>query len=427
MKEFILEKLKELLSFLAKATIMKYQPSIIGITGSVGKTSAKEAVYAVLKDARSVRASCGNMNNEFGLPLTILADWSPLDLSAISSSRGADHSIFRKIFFWMKVIFVGFRNIIFNVKYPEVLLLEYGIQKPGDMKYLLDIARPSIAIVTALGDLPAHMEFFNSVEALAREKGRLVEAVPAVGFVVLNVDERFVYEMKDLARAHVVTFGFDKDAEVRIINLENLSTEDHPFGVTFKISYGGAMVPVRFVNTFGKPQAYAAAAAAAIGIIFGSNLVKISEALSRNYVPAKHRMNLISGESGFFIIDDSYNASPASMVAAIETVKSLTAKRKIAVLGDMLELGALGISAHEEMGRLSGEVFDFLLTVGARGKIIAEAALKDGHILRKNIKSFDNAEDVIIELKALLKVGDLVLIKASRGIGLDRVVDALKI
>ena len=295
------------------------------------------------------------------------------------------------------------------------------------MKYLLDIARPSIAVMTALGDVPAHLEFFNNVESVAKEKGRLIEAAPAIGFVILNADDEMVYEMKDRARAHVVTFGFSKEAEVRIINLENLSTEDRPFGVTFKLGYGGGMVPVRFVDTFGKPQAYAAAAAAAIGIIFGSNLVKISEALNNNYVPAKHRMNLIRAQSGSFILDDSYNASPASMAAAIDTVKSLTSKRKIAVLGDMLELGELGISAHENIGRLAAEVFDFLFTVGTRGKIIAEAAIKEGKILRKNIKSFETIEEVTDELKGLLKAGDLVLIKASRGVGLDRVVDALKI
>ncbi len=424
MKIFILEKLKSLLVFLAQATVIKYQPSIIGITGSVGKTSTKEAIHAILKDMRSLRVTRGNLNTEFGLPLTILGDWSKEDLAIVS--RDSESNKLVKLFFWLKVALFGFKNIIFKIKYPEILLLEYGIQKPGDMKYLLDIAKPSIAIMTALGDVPAHLEFFNSVESLAKEKSRFVEAASAIGFVILNADDKLVYEMKDSVRAHVVTYGFDKDAEVRIINLENLSTEDRPFGVSFKLGYAGAMVPVRFTDTFGKPQAYAAAAAAAVGIIFGSNLVKISESLSKNYVPAKHRMNLIRPEAGFFILDDSYNASPASMYAAIDTVKSLTAKRKIAVLGDMLELGESGIRAHEEIGRVASEVFDFLFTVGVRGKIIAASAIKDGHILKKNIKSFDSVSEVIIELKPLLKPGDLVLIKASRGIGLDHVVDALK-
>ncbi len=424
MKFFFVEKLKELLAFLAKATIAKYQPSIIGITGSVGKTSAKEAIYATLKDARSVRVARGNFNTEFGLPLTILGDWSAEDLNLVSRG-GPVGAALSKMVFWLKVVLTSLSRLISRTKYPEILILEYGVQKPGDMKYLLEIARPNIGIMTALGEIPVHVEFFSGKESLVREKGRLLEAAPAIGFVILNADDEVVYEMGERVRAHIMTFGFNKDSEVRISNLENLSTEDHPWGAAFKISYGGSLVPVRFADTFGKPQAYAAAAATCVGLIFGINLVRIAESLSKNYQPAKHRMNLIRGRRGEFILDDCYNAAPLSMHAAIETVQALTAKRKIGVLGDMLELGQFGVLAHEEIGRLAGKIFGILITVGKRGKIIAEAAVKDGVINKKNVKNFETAQEALPEVVSLLKSGDLVLIKASRGIGLDVIVDAL--
>lgn len=396
---------------MAKATIRKYEPSVVSITGTVGKTSTKEAVYAVLKDLRLVRKSSGSFNNELGVPLTILGDWDKVG----------------GIFFWIKVILTGILNLIKKAKYPEILILEYGVQKPGDMKYLLDIAKPSIALMTAVGEIPVHVEYFNSPESVAKEKFKLLEALPAIGFAILNNDDEAVGEMAEKIRAHSMKFGYGSDSDVRITGFENLSTEDRPFGISFKLGYGGAIVPVRIAGAFGKAQSYAAAAAACVGLIFGSNLVRISENLSSNYIPPKRRMNLLNGIKKSYVLDDSYNASPLSMRAAIDTVKDLNAARKIGVLGDMLELGQFSLQAHEEIGHLAGEVFDYLVTVGTISKMIVEGAIKGGVIDKKNIKSFDKAEDAIGFIKDLLKPGDLVLIKASRGIGLDKVVDAVKI
>lgn len=408
MKQFFLQQLKNILKLLAQLTLAKYQPSIIGITGSAGKTSTKEAIFAVLKNARRVRAASASFNNELGLPLTILGDWEKVN----------------GVFFWPKVIVISIWRLIARSPYPEILILEYGIQKPGDMKYLLEIARPSIGVMTAVGEVPVHVEFFSGSDAVAREKGRLLESVPAVGFAVANADDEVVYDIARQARAHVMAFGFNKDADVRISNFENLSTEEKPFGITFKLLYGGVVVPVRFKGIFGKPQAYAAAAATCIGIIFGINLVKIAESLANDYVAPKRRMTLREGMRGSYIIDDSYNASPLSTHAAIETIKDLAGKRKIAVLGDMRELGKYNILAHQEIGRLAARVFEFLFTVGDGGKIIAESAVKEGGIQGKNVKTFDSAEDAAVELKNLLKSGDLVLIKASRAMRLDKISDA---
>jgi UDP-N-acetylmuramoyl-tripeptide--D-alanyl-D-alanine ligase len=280
-------------------------------------------------------------------------------------------------------------------------------------------------VVTAVGDIPVHVEFYTGPDAVAREKSRLVEALPAVGFAILNYDDESVYEMRDRTRAHVITFGFGQGAEVRITNFENRMEDGKPVGISMKLEYGGSFVPVRLDGVFGKAQAYAAAAAASVGLAFGMNLVRISEALGFYQAPPR-RGKLLAGIKETHIIDDSYNASPLSMHAAIDLLKDLKAKRKVAVLGDMLEIGKYAIEAHEEVGRLGGKFLDILITIGPRAKFIADAANKSG-MARKNIYSFDTADEAKSTVQDLIKKGDLVLIKASRAMELDKIVEEIKL
>ncbi len=408
MRETMKQLVKKILRGLARWAIRKHQPGIVGITGTVGKTSTKEAVLTVLRQIRKVRAASGNFNNEFGLPLTILGSWD---------RAGGP-------FFWLRAIAVSFCRLIFGGEYPELLVLEYGADRPGDIKYLLELARPQLGVVTAVGDIPVHVEFYSGPDAVAREKSKLVEALPAVGFAILNYDDESVYEMRDRTRAHVITYGFAEGAELRITNFENRAEDGRPLGVSFKLEYGGNFVPVRLDGAFGKAQAYAAAAAAAVGLAFGMNLVKISEALSYYQVPPR-RGKIIPGIKESFILDDSYNASPLSMHAAIDTVKDLRPKRAVAVLGDMLEIGKYAIEAHEQIGRFAAKVFDVLITVGPRAKFIADAANKAG-MPKKNIFSFDTAEDARTTTQDSIKKGDLVLVKASRALELDKIVEEIR-
>lgn len=402
------ELLKKILYTLAKWTLRKYQPGIVGITGTVGKTSTKEAVVTVLRQIRKVRASSGNFNNEIGLPLTILGGWG--------KAGGW--------FFWLKVVALSILRLIFRMNYPELLVLEYGADRPGDIQYLLEIAKPQIGVVTAVGDIPVHVEFYSGPDAVAREKSRLIENLPAIGFAVLNYDDESVYDMKDNTRAHIITFGFGTGAELRITNFENRVEDDRPLGITFKLEYSGSFVPVRLDGAFGRAQAYAAAAAAAVGLAFGMNLVRISEALNYYQVPPR-RGKLVPGIKETYIFDDSYNASPLSMHAAIDTLKEFEAKRKVAVLGDMLEIGKYAIEAHEQMGRLVAKVFDILVTVGPRAKFIADAANKAG-MAKKNIYTFDIADDAKSTVQDVIKKGDFILVKASRAIGLDKIVEEIR-
>lgn len=409
MKQFFLRILKWNLKQLAVVTIWKYRPGIVGITGSVGKTSTKLAIAAVLGSERKIRYSHGNFNNEIGLPLTILGDWTEL----------------RGIFFWPRVLFRSLLNLIRRTEYPEILILEYGADRPGDLRYLLSIARPNLSVITAVGGVPVHVEFYASPEEVAREKARLIEYLPVAGYAILNYDDETVLNMETRTRAHVITFGFDKNAEVRIMNFDHTCDDDRPVGISFKLKYGGNFVPVRLEGTFGKAQAYAAAAAGAVGLIFGFNLVKVSEAL-KSYRPADGRMQLLSGVKGTYILNDTYNASPLSVRAALETLDHLPGKRKIAVLGDMLEIGQYALEAHEEVGRLARKIADVIVTVGPRAKFIAEAALQS-KFDKKNILSFDAADEAKRAVKDLMKKGDLVLVKASHGIHLEKVVEEIKV
>jgi len=406
MKRFILKILMLKLRFVAKLTIRRYKPSIIGVTGNVGKTSAKSAIYAALKEDRNVRASSKNFNNELGLPLNIIGDWE--------KTGGA--------FFWIKVVLFGiFQLIVKNKKYPEILVLEYGVDKPDDMKYLLDIARPQIGVVTAVGNVPVHVEFFSGPEGIAKEKAKLIIQLPATGFAILNADDPKVLAMAGETRGRAITYGFSEKADVRIISFSNrLDTETGEAGISFKLSYNGKVVPIKIDGILGKTAAYASAVGAAVGLIFGINLVKISENLSEVETPSG-RLRVISGMKGSMIIDDTYNASPLAMHEALEIFKNLKAKRKIAVLGDMLEIGKYTMDAHEEIGAFAAKQVDMLLTIGLRGKLIAEGALKN-KMPKNSIFTFEDIHEAGHFLQDKLKAGDVVLLKASQGVRMEKVV-----
>ncbi len=408
MKTTILNGIARALKLIARLTIIKYKPAIVGVTGNVGKTSAKLATAAVISPDRKTRASAKNFNNELGLPLNVIGDFE--------SSEG--------IGIWLRAIGLGIKNLIFTSDYPEVLVLEYGVDRPGDMSYLLSIAKPQIGVVTAIGKIPVHVEFFSGPEGVAKEKSKLVSFLPATGFAILNADDDVVAKMREQTRAHVVTFGFSPKADMRITNFQNrFDPETGEAGISFKLKYGGSMVPVRANGVFGKTAAYASAVGAATGLVFGMNLVKISEALSRYTGPAG-RLRVIPGIREAMLIDDTYNASPHAMREALETLGAVKAKRRIAVLGDMLELGHYTMEAHKEIGKQAAKVADLLVTVGHRAKFIAEAAA-GAKMPKKDIAAFESVSEAGVYLAERMKKGDLVLAKGSQGVRMEKVVKAL--
>lgn len=417
--------LKNSLRVLARWTIARFRPGVIGVTGSVGKTSTKLAIAAVMQSGRHVRYSKGNLNNEFGVPLTVLGDWREDELRLISREAPPEATYLRKMTFWMKVLVLSFLNLIFGTRgsYPEIIVLEYGADRPGDIKYLLNIARPVVSVITAIGEIPVHVEFYSSVSEVAKEKGRLVDQLPAAGCAVLNADDPAVSNMSNRTRGRVITFGFSDKAEVKIIAFENKFENGRPSGVVFKLEYGGSTVPVRIERVFGRPHAYSAAAAASVGLLYGFNLVAISEAL-KNYKPAPERMQVMDGLNKSLILDDAYNASPLSMMAALETLGDMQAKRKIAVLGDMRELGDFTFEAHKKIGMRAAEVAQIIVAVGENRKILVQGA-GEAKKSKTVIADFATAEEAAEFMKIKIEDGDVVLIKASHAVRLDKVASAL--
>src|SRR3989344_3856775 len=225
--------LQKILAGLARRVIRRYEPIIIGITGSVGKTSTRDAIAVVARKRYSVRTAEKNYNTEMGLPLTIL---------------GMEH-YGRNIFLWAIHLAAAFFRITFDREsYPEALVLEYGIDRPGDMDVLISIVRPHIAVFTSIGDIPVHVEYFRDPEALVAEKTKLAAATPADGYVILNYDDSRVLAMKTRAHAKIVTYGKSLGADVRVMNSELQMKKDDifgeiPDGMSFKIHYKGKATP----------------------------------------------------------------------------------------------------------------------------------------------------------------------------------------
>lgn len=410
MKDKAIKILKWKIKKLAQWTISRYKPTVIAITGSAGKTSAKEAIYAALKDFNSVRKSSGNFNNEIGMPLTILGDWQKIS----------------GIFFWPKVIFSSLANLFLKSKYPEILILEYGADKPNDIKYLLEIARPKIAVITAIGNIPVHIEAYSDKESLVKEKSRLIEQLPVSGYAVLNGDDPIVKEIQSRTRGRVMTFGFSEGVDVRVTNLETYFADNKPEGISFKIEHKGGVIPFRIMGALGRGQAYAVAAASCVSLILGLNLVQISEAIFKNYETPPRRMNLLKGMKETTIIDDSYNASPLAARESLTALGEIQNMRRVAILGDMLELGRYSPEAHKEIGALTKSRVDVLITVGPRSRFIVEGALAQGFDKNKifGFATTNEAKKFILET---IRKGDVILIKASRAIGLDKIVDELRV
>lgn len=407
MKKFLKKIVQKTLALLARAILRKYRPKVIGVTGSVGKTSTKQAIFKVLSLKFNVRQNIKNYNNEIGLPLTIIG----------ASSGG------RSIWGWLGVLIKALVLLAWRDKnYPKILVLEMAVDRAGDMKYLTDLAPCDISVVTNIS--PVHLEFFKTLDRIAKEKSVIISHLGKNDWAVLNGDNRHVAEMEQLVKGRVIKYGVTND-QAQIRASEVVISKDigqQVVGLSFKLSYQGSTVPVLLPNILGEHLIYAALAAAAVGIINGMNLLEISEAL-RLFEAPKGRMHLLAGIKNTFIIDDSYNAGPDSMVAALAVLGKLNVlQKKVAVLGDMLELGEYTVEAHQNIGKLVAENrINILITVGERAKIIASEAEKCG-ISPENIFSFSDSESAGRFIQDRIEQGDFILVKGSQGMRMEKIV-----
>ena len=349
---------------------------VIGITGSVGKSTTKEVIAEVLAQRYRTLKSPGNMNNEIGLPLTILR-----------LSHGYERAV-----------------------------LEMGFYVPGEIAFLCDIALPEIGVITNIGTV--HAERAGSQEAIFNGKSELVKALPANGVAILNLDDPWVRKMAELTLASVFFYGLDPAADLWADEVEGLGLE----GLRFRLHYQQEILHVH-IPLIGQHSVHTALRAAAVGLADGLTWQEILDGLRQGHTQL--RLTAVRTERGALLLDDTYNASPESMLAALNLLSELDGN-KVAVLGDMLELGQYEIQGHEMVGVRAAEVADSLVTVGRRGHIIAAAARRAGLESRK-ITEFEDTDEVVAHLRKSLTTEDVVLVKGSHDLRMDRIVTALEV
>ena len=404
--------LEKTLAAIATAILRKYKPMVIGITGSAGKTSTKEAVFAALSGSYDVRATPKNYNNELGLPLTVIG------------GRAAGKNIFG----WLAIIFRGWSYLIFNRKFPKMLVLEMGADRTGDLAKLVAIAPPHISIVTSVGE--AHIEFFGSLGAIAEEKETLVKVLPPDGYALLSADDPRVFSMRAVTKAKVLTYGLSETADVRAALLEYIRDPRSTAVLGLRLTVPGptGSVKVDLPGVVGRGHALAALAGIAASKVLGVSLPAAAEGL-RKYAPPPSRMRLIPGVKNTVLLDDTYNASPGAMHEALEVLKNFPVPdkaRRIALLGDMRELGGFTERAHTEVGEyVAKNNIDIFVAVGEAMHEALEAAKKNG-MSEDRVIHMESAEAAGHFLEERLRPGDVILIKGSQNtIRLERAVKVL--
>ncbi len=401
--------------------LWKYKPKIVAITGSVGKTSTKDAVYAVVSGISYVRKSEKSYNSQIGLPLTIL---------------GVPNG-WNNFYIWLLNILKGFWLFIWPHKYPKWLVLEVGIGKPGDMRRTASWLKTDAVIITAIGETPAHIEFFDSRKHLVEEKSRLIKTLKKDGLLILNNDDEIVSEMRLKTKNRVITFGFKDGSDIKgssdAILYNDLGV---PEGLIFRIDEGNTSMPVVIDGVFGRNHIYASLGALALSSGLKFNMLTAVNSL-KNYNIPPGRMRLLKGINDSFIIDDTYNSSPFACQSALKTLGEIKLTgRKIAVLGDMLELGRHTEEAHKSIGKIAKENSDVLITVGPRANKIKEGATEAGlpalpngreqaGMEKKNIFEFLDSSAAGEFLKTFVQKNDFVLVKGSQGVRMERAVEAI--
>ena len=400
--------LEKILAAYARAVLRINHPRIIGITGSVGKSSTKEAVALVLSEKFSVRASPGNLNSQLGLPLAILG---------FQKSGGFTKSL-ATVISWVWILISGFFRI-FQFNYPEILVLEMGTDRPGDIKYLLSISgKLDVAVITDIGI--SHLQYFNSEDALKREKLSLLSGLKKQGLAVLNTDNPKVADGKHQFKGQVSSYGFNP-ADLQATDYALTKKNEVP-GTAYKLNYGTNRVPVFIPYALGRPVVYSTLAAAGVGLWFGMHLVEISQALEKYRGPAG-RLRIISGINDSTIIDDTYNAAPSSTIAALEALQSFPGLRKLVALGHMAELGEQTESGHRSVAAKIVELgISSVFLIGEKTKYI-----EDELSLRKyagRVAYFPDSEAAAKHITTSLYSGDVLLVKGSQSARTEKIVKA---
>ncbi len=349
---------------------------VIGITGSVGKSTTKELVAEILSVRYRTIKNLGNLNNEIGLPLTLLR------------------------------IGGGYERVV----------LEMGFYVPGEIELLCEISLPHIGVITNIGMV--HAERAGSMEAIAKGKSELIQSLPPEGTAILNFDDPLVRKMKENSRAQVLFYGLSSEADLWADQIESLGLD----GIRFQLHYEKETLHIH-APLIGRHSVHTVIRSIAVGLVDGLTWQEIIQGIKQGHT--QFRLAAVRSRNGSLILDDTYNASPESMLAALNLLDELEG-RKIAVLGDMLELGPYEDQGHELVGVRAAQVSRLLLTYGPRGHLIAKAAAKAG-MQGSQIMEYEEPEPLIRWLQDNLTQTDTVLIKGSHGLQMDRITAALEI
>lgn len=405
MKSLFKSFVVSILTWEARLLLKRAKPTIVAVTGNVGKTSTKDAIYTVLKSHKHTRKSEQGFNTSIGVPLTVLG------------LRNAWNDPIR----WSKNLVDGLLHALIPSTYPEVLVLEMGVDHPGDMKQLASWVKPDVVVITRLPDVPVHVEFFDSPEAVVEEKLELLRALKPDGVFVFNNDDERVRKAAEETHHHSIGFSRYSESHFTASGDRVIYDGGLPVGIEFDLKHLDTEAVMRVQGSIGVQHAYNYAAAVAVGSVFGIDIEQATQALTHNMPPAG-RMRLLRGIKNTLVIDDSYNSSPTAMERSLQALRELKgAKRKIAILGDMLELGKYSVRAHEDAGEDVARTADILVTVGIRARKIAEGAMEFG-MSEKNIFQYDSVDRARTEVREMLKDGDVVLVKASQSIRLEKIV-----
>lgn len=401
MKKIIRNIVLNLLIKLARIRLRRLRLFIIGVTGSVGKTSSKEAIYSVLKSKYQVDRSEKSYNTDFGLPLAVLGQQSGFS-SPIK---------------WTKTMIGAVWNAFVGGRQVQMLVIEMGVDKPGDMDKLLKIVQPQIGVITNIK--PVHMDEgqFRDLDDIFMEKKKLVESLPEKGVAVLNADDPYLISLRDKLKCRTFFYGYSDLADLQVTDLK------HSFGgLEFVLKYKDEVSAVQ-VSLLGVFQVYTVLSAVAVALVQGFSLEEAAAVIHEFKLPPG-RMNPIPGIRDSLIIDSSYNASPEAVKEAIN-VLSESPGRKIAVLGSMNELGVMGETKHREIGRYAAAHVDMLLTVGEAARFISNEALNEG-FSAELVAHFDDAEAAAKYLHNVIQSGDTILVKGSQNkIRLEKLVEKI--
>ncbi|MDP1689750.1 MAG: UDP-N-acetylmuramoyl-tripeptide--D-alanyl-D-alanine ligase [bacterium] len=391
------------LAFLARSILHRYSPKIVMVSGSVGKTSTKDAIAAVLSTKFYVRKSEKSFNSEFGVPFTILGVGNP----------------WNDPFAWLGVIRSAFALLVLPNHYPNMLVLEVGADRPGDLARILRFATPDAVVITRLPEISVHVEAYASPESVREEEFSPAYALAAGAPLIISADDPYAVDNARRTPSRTTSYGLAESANVRVSDIGFYKAGDTVSGMQANIRMGSEHGAYIVRGSVGETQLFPVAAAIATAHAFGISLNDALDAL-KNYKTPAGRGRLFIGKNSSIIIDDSYNASPVAVEEALATLKAFpNAKRRIAVLGDMLELGRYSVAEHERIAILAGESANVIITVGIRARGFATIP-KSAEILQ-----FDNSRTAATALAAFVSEGDVVLVKGSQSIRTERIVEAL--